>query len=497
MLKISLVFFAIGFTCFVSADIEVINLHPWEELSRIGLGFLKPDVMFLGDIYQSFINTLLFAICGITIAITIGGIFSLFFDWRIVRYVSSFIRSIHEIFWAFLLMPLLGLTPVCGVLAIAIPYSGVFTKVIAEIRQESDKRPLKGLPIDSGRIASFCYASLPVIYQDLKQYSSYRFECALRSSAVLGFIGLPTLGFHLETAFREGNYSQAAAILIVFYLLIASLRFWLHGKSLVLLIVASFSLLSIEFHGSLVNFNNFLRNEILPWPMRREGFYDGTGEIQLPLNELLEWTSDLLQNQVWTGLMNSLILTQVVLVTTALFTLLIFPLITRSLFNSINRGCASAVIIILRTTPEYILAFVLVQLWGPSMLPAMVALTLHNGAIMSHLTGKNAGLINLRLDGAKKRINLYLFEILPRVYGQFLAFLFYRWEVIMRETAILGILGIYTLGFYVDSAMSESKLDEVLFLIFITAILNIAIDSISQIIRKKFPVSMSLVTQDT
>jgi phosphonate transport system permease protein len=38
------------------------------------------------------------------------------------------------------------------------------------------------------------------------------------------------------------------------------------------------------------------------------------------------------------------------------------------------------------------------------------------------------------------------------VYGQFLALLFYRWEVILRETAILGILGIQTLGFYVDSA---------------------------------------------
>jgi phosphonate transport system permease protein len=41
--------------------------------------------------------------------------------------------------------------------------------------------------------------------------------------------------------------------------------------------------------------------------------------------------------------------------------------------------------------------------------------------------------------------------MLSRVYGQFLAFLFYRWEVMMRESAILGILGIYTLGFYIDT----------------------------------------------
>ena len=40
------------------------------------------------------------------------------------------------------------------------------------------------------------------------------------------------------------------------------------------------------------------------------------------------------------------------------------------------------------------------------------------------------------------RLNRYAHEVLQRVYGQFLAILFYRWEVMMRESAILGILGI-------------------------------------------------------
>lgn len=44
------------------------------------------------------------------------------------------------------------------------------------------------------------------------------------------------------------------------------------------------------------------------------------------------------------------------------------------------------------------------------------------------------------------------------MYGQFLAFLFYRWEVIVRETAILGILGIRTLGFYVDSVIAGATI---------------------------------------
>jgi phosphonate transport system permease protein len=58
-------------------------------------------------------------------------------------------------------------------------------------------------------------------------------------------------------------------------------------------------------------------------------------------------------------------------------------------------------------------------------------------------------------------------------------------EVIMRETAILGILGIATLGFFVDSALADIRLDRVILLIVITAILNIGVDSLSRLIRSR------------
>ena len=55
----------------------------------------------------------------------------------------------------------------------------------------------------------------------------------------------------------------------------------------------------------------------------------------------------------------------------------------------------------------------------------------------------------------------------------------------MRETAILGILGIATLGFYIDSAFADSRFDRALLLIVITAFLNLGIDALSRTIRAK------------
>ena len=118
------------------------------------------------------------------------------------------------------------------------------------------------------------------------------------------------------------------------------------------------------------------------------------------------------------------------------------------------------------------------------MLPAIVTLSLHNGAIIAHLLGRYSNELSLRAD-SPKGLNLYGYEVLPRLYGQFLAFLFYRWEVIMRETAILGILGIATLGFFVDSALADIRLDRVILLIVISAILNIGVDSLSRLIRSR------------
>ena len=89
-------------------------------------------------------------------------------------------------------------------------------------------------------------------------------------------------------------------------------------------------------------------------------------------------------------------------------------------------------------------------------------------------------------------INAYGYDALPRVYGQFLVLLFYRWEVIFRETAILGILGIATLGFYIDSAIQDIRFDRALVLIIITGLINLLIDAASRHIRTRLRLKTNL-----
>src|SRR5262249_35812152 len=164
---------------------------------------------------------------------------ALVFRWRAVRILASSLRSVHELFWALLFVQFFGLNALTGILAIALPYTGIFAKVFAEILEEADPGPLRALPEGTGLLSELFYARLPAVWAGVRSYTSYRVECGLRSSAVLGFIGLPTLGFHLEAFFRAGSYSEVAALLILFYVIIATLRFWLRPRFLSLYVLGA------------------------------------------------------------------------------------------------------------------------------------------------------------------------------------------------------------------------------------------------------------------
>jgi len=493
MLRSSLILVVLALLAIPFADLEVTTLSAWSELGQITLGAIQPDLSVLWRFKSDLLNTVFFAFGGTFLAVGGGFFLALGFSWAPIRLFCAFVRSIHEIFWAFIFLNLVGLNPVCGVLSIAVPYAGIFAKVYSEIVQESDRRPQVAVPSDTDDFSRFLYVVLPVVYVDAKRYTAYRFECALRSSTILGFIGLPTLGYHLETAFREGLYNQAWALLYAFYLLIASLKYWLKPKLILPYVVLSLAFLVQNVSFSWINVNRFF-TDILPWPIKQSRLLSNNQEIKFSLLSTLEWVATIWKEVGAEGVWNTILLTQIILTSTGIFTLLIFPFACRHLSCRPLTTITRFLLIVWRTTPEYVLAYIFILLWGPSMLPAIWAIMLHNSAILAFLASNNADLIKLPSDAPKRHIDRYFYLVLPKIYGQFLAFLFYRWEVIMRESAILGILGIYTLGFYIDSAIVEDQLDKAILLILIIASLNIMIDSISQQVRKKLKIRTQFIT---
>jgi len=157
--------------------------------------------------------------------------------------------------------------------------------------------------------------------------------------------------------------------------------------------------------------------------------------------------------------------------------------VSRRFLGQVGHYLGRAMLVVVRSTPEYMLAYLLLQLMGPSMLPAIIALSLHNGAIIGYLLGRQSDQLALRVD-APQGANLYFYQTTPTLYGQFLAYMLYRWELILRESAIFGILGIKTLGYYVDAAISELRIDTAALLLVGVAVLSMSVDALSRNLRR-------------
>lgn len=139
-----------------------------------------------------------------------------------VRWILVLLRSVPELVWALLLVRVVGLGPTAGVLAIALTYSGMLGKVYAEILESSDARATEALLANGGgRMAALLYGALPESASELVSYTVYRWECAIRGSAVMGFVGAGGLGQRMDESMRMMAGGEVSTMLIVFVLLVA------------------------------------------------------------------------------------------------------------------------------------------------------------------------------------------------------------------------------------------------------------------------------------
>ncbi|MYN40895.1 ABC transporter permease subunit [Duganella sp. FT109W] len=139
-----------------------------------------------------------------------------------VRWLMVILRSVPELVWALLLVRIIGLGPTAGVLAIALTYCGMLGKVYAEILESSDAHASDTLLANgSGRLAALLYGALPEAASELMSYTVYRWECAIRGSVVMGFVGAGGLGQRMDESLKGMNGAEVSAMLLVFIALVA------------------------------------------------------------------------------------------------------------------------------------------------------------------------------------------------------------------------------------------------------------------------------------
>lgn len=139
-----------------------------------------------------------------------------------MRWLLVLLRSVPELVWALLFVRIVGLGPTAGVLAIALTYCGMLGKVYAEILESSDAHAGDTLLKNgNSRLAALLYGVLPEAASELVSYTAYRWECAIRGSVVMGFVGAGGLGQRMDESMKMLAGDEVASMLIIFVFLVA------------------------------------------------------------------------------------------------------------------------------------------------------------------------------------------------------------------------------------------------------------------------------------
>ena len=220
----SFVYLGLGFGALLSAE-------SLGHMGRFVAEFFPPDLApdFLRKVGTGALQTLAVSALGTLLAALAGMLLALPASGRagrparrMARFTLNVLRSVPELVWALVFLRVVGLGPTAGVLAIALTYGGMLGKVYGEILESGEAHPTQALLRNgSGRLQALCYGLLPQNAAELTSYTVYRWECAIRSSVVLGFVGAGGLGQQLDTSMKMFNGGEVATMLLVFMALVA------------------------------------------------------------------------------------------------------------------------------------------------------------------------------------------------------------------------------------------------------------------------------------
>jgi len=136
---------------------------------------------------------------------------------NVMRQVLNGIRAFPELILAIaIFIPIAGLGPVAGTLAIGLHSAGTLGKLTAEAIEGIDAGPMEAARASGARgLQVQRWGVLPQVLPELIGFWLYRFEINIRAGAVLGVVGAGGIGFLLDQTIKFHRWPQAGTTILV------------------------------------------------------------------------------------------------------------------------------------------------------------------------------------------------------------------------------------------------------------------------------------------
>lgn len=450
----------------------------------------------------------------------------------LLRGVLLFLRSVPELIWALLFVGVTGLGATAGIMGLLITNVGILAKNYAEII-ESGEATVTGHLLDNGnsRTKTLLHATLPQCLPELLSYSIYRWECTLRTSVVLGFVGAGGLGQELLISIRQLASPEVFSIILVFVLLVSaadaisnSLRQQLNqragrradqgGRQKASDAKANVASAKEQYSvpgrlTGLARIRRWSRSwlvilailacfQAVDWQLEqwlRPSSFARTGEF------IQGFLPPDLSAKLWHRLAGDALETlSMAFAGTALASIVAIAL--SYLLFSVNLQGSGLVVrlltsvlhlvqIVLRSVPELVWAMLLIIVAGIGPFTGTLALFLASVGVLSRLYSECLDnqeaepLENLVANGSPL-VMAPLWSTLVQARSQLLSYTLYRWEHNLRAATLMGIVGAGGVGQELYLRLSVFQFDKVAACILVIVVLVALADSISHFLRHRY-----------
>lgn len=197
------------------ADIwNLVRLMFPPDLSAEVVQRAMPKVM--ESLFVAWIGTMIAAIISLALAVFGARNISNRLVSGVIQNLFILIRSFPELLLAMILIPVTGLGPLTGVLAIGLHSIGTLGKLTSEAIEGIDPGPVEAMAsVGGGRLSQIRFGVLPQVMPVIVAYWLYRFEVNIRASAVLGAIGAGGIGLELVQQMQFRNFSRVGTVLFL------------------------------------------------------------------------------------------------------------------------------------------------------------------------------------------------------------------------------------------------------------------------------------------
>lgn len=435
-------------------------------------------------------------------------------------------RAIPDLIMAIFFMRVFGLGALPGVIAMGLHSVGMVGKLYADAIESLDNGPQEAIrAAGGGRLQQITAGILVPLTPQIIATALHRFDINLRTSVILGYVGVGGIGLAMADSLRSLNYRRGMALALAVLVLCIAVEL-LSGALRTAILAGSGSTggrtswsdrLARRVAGVAAPAGDPVRAQRLtpPWDAARQGRFGGLTLFLLLIvaafvaagitpTELLAGFQKFLPTlglflppggfDILDDIAAQMLVTiQIGLAATLLGAILAVPvgiLAARNVVGSRTVAtCLRVFIVIVRGIPELIVAIIFVVITGLGGVAGTLALAIGAVGLLGKLIADSLEETDVAVQDALRaagatRVQVFFSATLRQALPAFVAHLMYLLDVNIRSATLLGIVGAGGIGFLLLNAARVLEFPVVTTILLFILATVLAVEALAVFVRK-------------